>query len=314
MPDFIGNYKKVIITSIKEEVNEVKTFTIIAEDGNLIPYQAGQFLTFVFDHRHKEERRSFSISSAPETETSISFTVKRVDNGAYSRLLIDRAKPGDVLYTTGAAGLFVLPENIEGYKQVFLFAAGIGITPIYSLAKSMLHKYPQLQVTLIYSNPHAGATVFLKELQELQKQYSGRLTIEFLYSSSFDLSRARLNKSLLPQLVNEYAKCGLTEMLFYVCGPFSYMRMVIFALEEMGIKDDQIKKENFNTNDKPVIHRTPPDTETHIATVTFDGATHSFPVTYPDSILQAAKKQGISLPYSCETGQGLDVLQRSADG
>ena len=119
-------YKAVTITSVKQEKAGVKTFTL-AETGPVIPYTAGQFITFVFNHHHKEERRSFSISSSPTLNEPLAITVKRVDNGAYSRLLIDKIKEGDILYTTGASGLFTIAEDITIYKQVFFFAAGISL-------------------------------------------------------------------------------------------------------------------------------------------------------------------------------------------
>ncbi len=293
----------VIITSIREETTGIKTFTIQSEDGIPIAYTAGQFITFVFTHHGKEERRSYSISSAPFAGEQLSFTVKRLDNGAYSRLLIDKARVGDRLYTTGAAGLFTLPPDLNRYKQIFFFAAGIGITPVFSLIRSLLALRTGIQLVLIYSNRAPNDVVFYHRLTALEAQYPETFKIEFLYSTSFDLSRARLNKTLLPVLLNEYGTCPRHQMLFYICGPFSYMRMAIFSLEEQGINDDQIKKENFNTNDRVVIKAEPPDKEAHNITIHTQGETYSFTIHYPDSILQAAKKQGISLPYSCETGR-----------
>jgi len=295
--------QSAIITSIRQETPGVKTFTLTYEDGSPIPYAAGQFITFVFNHHHKEERRSFSISSCPALNKPLSFTVKRIDNGAYSRLLIDRAAVGDKLYTTGAAGLFTFPGEHVNYQQVFFFAAGIGITPVFSLIKTMLYTLQDKQVVLIYSNRSKEEVVFYNELNLLGEQFPGRFKIEFLYSSSFDLSRARLSKALLPVLLEEYAIAPKEKMLFYVCGPFTYMRMAIITLEELGIRDEQIKKENFNTNDRQVIKIEPPDKTTHQATLIMDKKEYHFPVHYPDSILQAAKKQSIALPYSCETGR-----------
>src|ERR1700761_2460976 len=114
-------YQTAVITSVKEETPGVKTFTLTYEDGSAIPYIAGQFITFVFTHHGREERRSFSISSSPVEDVQLSFTVKRIDNGAYSRLLTDRLQIGDRLQTTGAAGLFILPEDADPYEQVFFF-------------------------------------------------------------------------------------------------------------------------------------------------------------------------------------------------
>ncbi len=297
-----GAMQQVIISSIKEETPGVKTFTIKGGDGDPIPYAAGQFITFPNTHHGKEERRSFSISSSPVPDEPISFTVKRIDNGAYSRLLIDRARVGDRLTTVGAGGLFTLPTGADDYKEVFFFAAGIGITPVYGLIKALLHTQPGKPVVLVYSNRSKEEVVFYNELNELSRIFTN-FKVEFLYSTSFDLGRARLNKELLGILLNEYGSVPRSEMLFYICGPFSYMRMAIIALEEQGIHSEQIKKENFNTNDRDVKKVIPPDVRPHSVTVIQNGKEHTFSMQYPDTILQAAKKNGLTLPYSCEVGR-----------
>ena len=307
-----SSYRAVTIVSIREEVPGVKTFTIANEDGSAIAFAAGQFITFVFTHHGREDRRSFSISSAPGEP--LSFTVKRIDNGAYSRLLTDRAKTGDRLFTTGAAGLFTLPEDITAYQQVMFFAAGIGITPILSLIKTLLNNQPETQVTLIYSNRAKQEVVFFNELQELLGRFSARFKIEFLYSTSFNLVRARLNKALVPVLMQEYAIPKKDEILCYVCGPFAYMRMVIWSLEEWGIPEDHIRRENFNTNDRAIVRAQPPDTDVHNVTIIHQRQQYTFPVQYPETILQAAKKHGLILPYSCEVGRCGSCAARCTSG
>jgi ferredoxin-NADP reductase len=299
----MSSYQTVLITSIREETPGVKTFTLSNEDGSAIPYVAGQFITLVFTHHGKEERRSYSISTSPAVNEPLSFTVKRVDNGAYSRLLTDRAAVGDKLQTTGAAGLFTLPENIETYDQVFFFVAGIGITPVISLIKTLLHTQPSKQVVLIYSNRSREDVVFYNELNVLSEAYPDNFKVDFLYSTSFDLARARLSKTLVPVLLKEYAMVSKEKMLFYICGPFTYMRMVLLSLEEQGIHSDHVKKENFNTNDRDIRRAEPADKGPHIVSLRMNDNTYSFTAHYPDTILQAAKKNGISLPYSCEVGR-----------
>ncbi len=303
----------LVITSIREEASGVKTFSITPEDGRGIPYAAGQFITLVFTHHGKEERRSFSLSSSPVLNEPLAFTIKRIDNGAYSRLLIDKAQVGDKLYTAGAAGLFTLPAEIPA-KQIFFFSAGIGITPVFSIIKTLLHTQPGTHAVLIYSNRSREEVVFYNKLQALAEKFSDRLKLVFLYSTSFDLSRARLSKALLPVLLKENALAPKTDLLFYICGPFSYMRMVIISLEEQGIHEDQIRKENFNTNDRNIIKVEPPDKATHTATIKYLGREYSFPVAYPDTILQAAKKNGLSLPFSCEVGRCGSCAARCTSG
>ena len=157
-------YKTLHIKNIKEEVKDFKTFSF-AENIN---YKAGQYLTFVYHWHNEEVRRSYSITSSPVLNEPLAIGVKRIENGLFSRKLIDSAKPNDELISIGAGGLFVLPDDIENYKQVFFFAAGSGITPVYSLIKTLLHVYANINVVLIYSNASPEKTVFLYELKTLE--------------------------------------------------------------------------------------------------------------------------------------------------
>ena len=158
-------YKPVIIENINEEVQGFKTFTF--REGHGIEYKAGQYLTFVQQTTHEAIRRSYSIVSSPLLNEPLTIGVKRIENGRFSRELIDHAKVGDELVTTGAGGFFTLPDDTKNIQQVFLLAAGSGITPIYSLLKTILHLHPHLHVVLIYSNSSPGSTIFLSQLNQL---------------------------------------------------------------------------------------------------------------------------------------------------
>lgn len=309
----LSDHTPVVITAIKEEATGVKTFFLAYADKRPIPYTAGQFITLVFEHHGREERRSFSISTAHAAGEQLAFTVKRIDNGAYSRLLIDKAQVGDTLYAAGVAGLFTLPQDISN-RQLFFFAAGIGITPVFSLLKTALAAETAPGIVLVYSNRTEEDTVFRQELQQLKKQYSGRFEVVWLFSNAYDLTRARLNKALVKKLLSEYAKVSIPGMLFYVCGPFDYMRMVIYALEESGVQDGQIRRENFNMNSHVAIRNEPPDKVAHKVTFIHNGVAREISCQYPDTILKAALKQGINLPYSCEVGRCGSCAVRCIEG
>jgi ferredoxin-NADP reductase len=296
-------YREVVVTHILEEARNVKTFSVVATDDAPITYVAGQFLTFVFNRYGKEERRSFSISSSPVAHEPLSFTVKRLENGAYSCFLIDEVRVGDRLSTTGAAGLFTLPDYLDAYEQLFFFAAGIGITPVFSLIKTLLYAGYGKKITLVYSNRTIEDTVFYGQLQQLRRDFEGIFAIEYLFSSSRRLDRARLSKWLLPILLSEFATVPRDRLLCYICGPYAYMRMATLGLEEEGFRADQIRKEHFNTNDHRTVQTPPPDKGNHMLTLTYKGRTFQIEVAYPDTILQAARKNGIVLPYSCEVGR-----------
>ena len=307
-----GFYKTLLIKKIHEEIKGFKTF--VFEEGHGINYKSGQYITLAQLVNKEELRRSYSICSSPDLGEPMTIGVKRVENGLFSRQLIDYAKPGDEWTTTGAGGLFVLPAEVENYQQVFFLAAGSGITPIYSLIKTVLNFHRSLSVVLIYSNASAEKTVFLNELKNLKNEFAKRFTLEFLYSNNPKLEKARLYRELLLELTEKLGVSEKAKTLFYTCGPEAYMRMCIFTLQAIGIPKNNIKKENFvihNISHKNIL---PPDKKTHKVTIQFSDKEYKFSVAYPDSILKAAKKNGIQLPYSCEVGRCGNCIAKCVKG
>jgi ferredoxin-NADP reductase len=292
---------QLTISGIREEVKGFKTFILAPHEP--ISYKPGQYLTFIHHSGREEVRRSYSIVSTPIINEPLSIGVKRVPNGIFSRYLVDSAKVGDVLTSTGAGGLFVLPPDIHLYSQLFFFAAGSGITPILSLIKTALYGYTHVSVVLVYSNHSATNVVYMQPLLELETLFPGRFKLHFLFGDTPDLAKARLNRELLVELVQEYIICQYSKALFYICGPEAYMRMCTYALQEQKVPVENIRKENFIVESKTVPLSESPDKSSYSVKIIHEGKEKILFVNYPDTILKAAKKNGINLPYSCETGR-----------
>ena len=305
-------YKTVRIKNVEEILKDFKVFTF--ESNDPVHYQAGQYITLVDVSKGIEIRRSYSMTSTPGLDQDISVGVKRIPNGFFSRLLIDHAKAGDKLLTSGAGGRFILPEDMGAYSELFLFAAGSGITPIYSIIKQCLHFHPKLHITLVYSNHSETTSIFKSDLEQWSLQYKSRFSIEWLFSNSANLTSARLHRDLLMHIVNHIAPSTYKNALYYVCGPLSYMRMCTFVLQEMNVHPENIRKENFLIAQPRPPVLLPPDKDLHTALIHFRGTNYSIPVHYPDSILQAAKKAAVALPYSCETGRCANCIARCIRG
>jgi ferredoxin-NADP reductase len=292
-------YKRLQVTAVIAETEDTKSFELSAPDGGDAHYEAGQFITFVFKRGDKEDRRSYSFSSSPFLNEPMQVTVKRIPNGEYSRQLFNHLKKGDILTSSGISGYFRLPKEYLNTQRLLFLAAGSGITPIFSLIKTALYS-TSMAIVLAYSNRSEKDTIFYKDLLQLQKQFGERLKIEFLFSHIRHVHKSRLSKSLLIALLDQY-KIPLQQTLFYICGPADYMLMAGISLITAGAQEENIKKENFNTRKhkaKPV----PPDTAIHNVKLNIHSSTYQFSVQYPDTILSAAKKLNIHLPYSCEAG------------
>jgi ferredoxin-NADP reductase len=286
------------IKSIIQETSNTKSFQLEAVNEN-IAYKPGQFLTLILP-RSSTVRRSYSLSSHPLLDQTLQITVKRIANGEFSRWLFDEAQKKDVIETIGASGFFTLPDELPDGTHLFFLTAGSGIAPVISLIKEAL-RFRKQKVTLIYSNRSEAETIFYQELLELQNKFKSRFTIEFLFSISQNLMRARLGKALLTHFINTYIT-DKSKTLAYLCGPSDYMQMAAITLLTEGMSSENIRTENFST-EKPKTKNLPPDTKQHEVTIHYGGKTWAFPVQYPNTILQTAKLIGIDLPYSCEAGR-----------
>jgi len=305
-----SRYLKLEVTAVRELFEGFKIFEL--HTGEALHYSAGQYLTLVFEIMGEEHRRSYSIVSLPDSGERLSIGVKRVDNGIISRLLTDRIRPGDHLYTSGVGGLFVLPQKTGPRTHFVFFAAGSGITPIYSLIRSALQFHPQATLALVYSNATPGNTAFLKELRQLERLHPLELKITWLFSNNPDLARARLNRDGIIGLFQQWQAENL-DSSYYICGPESYLRLCTYVLRELGVEEARIRKEYFlmPVRTSPV---TIPEKEKRTVSIHLAQGTKAVEVIPPLSILQAAKRDGIALPYSCENGRCGNCIARCISG
>jgi len=293
-------FREVRIVHIRQETADTKIFELETAGWELV-YKPGQFLTFVVPSAGGLLRRSYSFCSVPGEPPAIA--VKRVANGVFSRPMLESAQPGDRLTVVGSAsGFFVAPDDILAYEQILFFAAGSGITPIYSIIKDLLQQKVNVPILLAYSNSRPESTIFRRELEELERQHPGKLTIRWFFSNRQDLLTARLGKTSLDMMLTAQMKANPDRVLAYLCGPFDYMRMAAIVLHVKGIPADQIRREVF-TPDLPRVQTPPPDTKKHMATLRIGGKVHRVEVQYPNTILKAARAVGVELPYSCESGR-----------
>lgn len=286
---------KLQVDYIKHELPDTATFYLSNTVNERVNYKAGQFLTLIFNHHGEEIRRSYSLSSSPD-EDLLAVTVKRIDNGEISRFLLGHIKPGDMLYAAEPAGRFVATDGAEK-KDVFMFAAGSGISPLFSQIKYILSRPGNCKLHLIYSSRDRKSVIFSNELAELSERFPGRFNLVHLLS---DEAR-RLNNYWVEQLVNKMLAFDRSKAEFYLCGPFVYMRMVTLTLLYMGIEARQIRKENFVLETVGVArptHLYPPQK----LKIDINGQLHDLQQGENQSILQAALQNNIHLPYSCRNG------------
>ncbi len=283
-------YENTICLTLKEKSNSIRSF---------LP---GQFITIIFDIDGKEVRRGFSISSSPHQLPEIELAIKRVDDGAVSKYLFDKLAEGMELKALPPLGNFiinVLPENENHYIMI---GAGSGITPLFSMLKSILHGEPKSKVTLIYGNRTEASIIYKNDLDNLSFQYRDRFNIVYYLSQpgiSWDGLKGRIDRNTVDELIRS-GKEVQEKSHFYLCGPEGMMEAVIDALRVHKINSSRIHREIYHTsvvekeNDVELLERE--------VTLILGGESYTLNIPPNKSILQVALESGLDIPNSCQYG------------
>jgi ring-1,2-phenylacetyl-CoA epoxidase subunit PaaE len=279
----------------------------VAENGQKITYQPGQFLVFSFIINGKEIRRSYSICSTPFLDEPLTIAVKLVENGEITKFLHHKVGIGDVLQALQPSGIFTYTPLPSLKRTVFLFAAGIGITPIYAIMKTALVADKAAKVVLVYSNKTVNDTLFYEELKVWEQNYPEHLKVIYIFSDTKNLLKARLNNVRIEHIVNTFLEYAKEDALFYTCGPINYMVLCRITLRALGFPQEQIKRETYfipedEVDEDDMTEKAPKDTNTYSVIIDYQGKTHHLEVPYYKRILDVALDQSINLPYSCRAG------------
>ncbi|MBD1432287.1 ferredoxin--NADP reductase [Sphingobacterium sp. DN00404] len=308
---------KFEISNIIYQPNDTVTLVFKDLSGNYPKPKAGQFLTVSFIFGEREVRRSYSFSSSPDVEEPLTITVKRVDNGEISRLLHHQTRIGDIIDVLEPQGLFYYEPKRDRERTLFLFGAGVGVTPLYSILKTALVAEDKTKVVLVYSNKSIASTVFYEELLEWQKQYPDRLEIEWIFSSSKNLLHARLNREYLIHIVKGQMPAN-GDVLFFTCGPVFYMDLVRFTLLGMGFPDNHIKKETFHfpeeEEDDDEKEEEAVDMTPYNIKLRFQGTEYNLTIPYNKTVLEVGLEHKIKLPYSCKSGMCSTCISQCTAG
>lgn len=259
-------------------------------------YAPGQFLTLrVPSERTGSVARCYSLCSSPFTDDALTVTIKRTTDGYASNWLCEHARVGMRIHVLAPSGNFV-PKTLD--DDFLLMAAGSGITPIMSIAKSALAEGGG-QVTLLYANRDDKSVIFADALRELSAKYPDRLTVVHWLESLQGMPSV----AALARLAAPY-----TGRPVYICGPGPFMDAARNALESLKVPAAQVHIEVFKSLDSDpfaavkIDDTAPGDSPPATAVVQLDGETHT--VSWPRNakLLDVLLAKGLDAPFSCREG------------
>lgn len=314
----MSQFYKLSIKDIQRETDKCVTisFEIPNKLKDTFKYKAGQYLTLRTLINSEEVRRDYSICSAPKNE-ELKVAVKEVDNGVFSKFANRVLKPNDVLEVAPPNGRFIFEPNSEKARTIVAFAAGSGITPIMSIAKTILTQEPKSTFVLIYGNKIPKETIFFKEILDLHHKYLDNFNLQLVFSQSDEENAlfGRIEKSTVNFILkNKYKHIDIDS--FYICGPEQMINTVQDVLLENGVKKETIHHELFTTSkseDESIPDESFSNDET-TATVFVDDEESTFKMSRKKSVLEAALAEKIDAPYSCQGGICSSCIARLKEG
>jgi ring-1,2-phenylacetyl-CoA epoxidase subunit PaaE len=275
------------------------TFTVPGDLAEAFAFAPGQSLTI----RRGGERRSYSICAAAGAAPRIG--VREVADGAVSGWLVHELKAGDTVEVQVPSGTFTPDLTAPG--QHVLIAAGSGITPMMSIAASVLATDDKSTVTLLYGNRRSDTVMFADEVADFKDAYPARMRIIHVLSreaQEVELFSGRLDRERLTELLPVTVDVASADH-WWLCGPFGMVTDAIDVLTGLGVDTHRIHRELFWVGDEPPAEAThdesPPGNGASV-TVILDGRSSTLTLPAGTTILDGAQKVRPDLPFACKGG------------
>lgn len=262
-------------------------------------FAAGQFLTV----RRGDERRSYSICAPVGAPPRIG--VRQVAGGAVSGWLTREVRPGDAVEVQAPGGTFTPDLTVPG--RHVLIAAGSGITPMMSIAASVLAADDKSAVTLLYGNRRSDTVMFADEVADLKDAHPARMQIVHVLSrepQEVELHSGRLDARRLAALLPATVDVAGVDH-WWLCGPFEMVNDAIGVLRGLGVDTARIHRELFWVGDDPpaeAVHADAPVGAGASVTVILDGRSTTLTLPPGTPVLDGAQRSRPDLPFACKGG------------
>jgi ring-1,2-phenylacetyl-CoA epoxidase subunit PaaE len=299
------------------------TMEVPAALRDAFAFRAGQYVTVRRMIGEREERRTYSIVTPPGHGV-LKLGVRAQTGGRMSGELSNNLRAGEWLDVGTPMGRFHTAISAEREYCYLAFAAGSGITPILSLATEVLAREPRSRFTLIYGNRSIARTMFLEETLALKNRYIERFAVHFVMSrepQQTEWLNGRIDGAKVRELAHHMAEIATADE-YLICGPGDMVDEVRTALKALN-DDAPIRFERFAAASGaplpplPTAAAAAPELRDVLATITvvMDGRRRSFPMASGDaSVLSAAERAGLELPFSCRSGICATCRARITDG
>jgi NAD(P)H-flavin reductase len=220
-----------IITDIRQETPDVKTFRVVApEGGKLFEHKPGQCAMLSIPG---VSEAMISITSSPTNKEYMEFSVKKC--GCLTEVL-HAMEPGDYMTVRGPYGNnFPVDDELKGQGLVFI-AGGIGLAPLRSVINYVRDNRENYgDVDIIYGSRSKEDLVYYDEIVSEWMNTPG-------FNVHLTIDREQENwdghVGFVPNFVTEVNPDIRKKIL--ICGPPIMIKFTLDALAKLGFDKSQI--------------------------------------------------------------------------
>ncbi|WP_210711709.1 PDR/VanB family oxidoreductase [Pseudomonas sp. MWU349] len=277
----------VLVVARHDEALDICSFELAAADASPLPaFSAGAHIDV---HLANGLVRQYSLCNHPaERHRYLIGVLKDPASRGGSSSLHQQLEVGTRLLISAPRNLFALEHAA---RRSLLFAGGIGITPILSMAEQLAHSGADFQ--LHYCARSAQRAAFVQRLQA--SPFAERVSLHFdeQPDTALDIAQALAEPR--------------DDVHLYVCGPGGFMQHVLDSARAQGWKEQCLHREYFSA--APIDHSTDASFAVKLAS-----SGQVFQVPADRSVVQVLQDQGIEVPISCEQGICGTCLTRVLEG
>lgn len=220
----------VIILSKTQETADIISFELGKSDGSALPaFETGSHIDVQVDEKLV---RQYSLYNAPKNHQTYKIAVLKAPNSRGGSLAVhDTFSIGDTIQISSPRNLFPLKKD---NNRTLLFAGGIGITPLLSMAQALDEQGNDFE--LHYFTRSRNNTAFLADLND--SPFADKV---FFHFNDENDDKDSLVKQALSQEGVLNKDCHL-----YTCGPNGFMDYIFSSAKALGWSEENLHKEVFN--------------------------------------------------------------------
>jgi ring-1,2-phenylacetyl-CoA epoxidase subunit PaaE len=317
-----AKFHSLAIVGVRRETPEAVSIAFGAPEAlrDAFAFTCGQYLTLRATLDGEEQRRSYSICSGMD-DGELRVAIKRVEGGRFSSFANAELRVGGKIDVMPPSGKFGVTPQPGAARRYVAFAAGSGITPILSIIKSVLAREPASHFTLFYGNRSAASIMFKDALEDLKDRAIGRLSVHHILSreaQDIALLNGRIDAAKAAALMRTVGLVSAVDQVF-LCGPVAMTAEIARALLAIGVAAQRIQTEVFTPAEGAAPpHPSAPPRETRAdgakLTLRIDGVTHAIAMRADETVLEAALRHGLDMPWSCRAGMCCTCRARLVEG